>query len=262
MSLNVVEGGPAVAKRRRVKQGTVPAKARSSITMYIKQNYCAVILMLTAALVVSGCASQSVYRSPAAPTVQGFYHSAKKGETLWRISKMYGTGLEDIVRVNSIYDVTRIEEGQLILIPGTRREPKLIPAPAAATTGQYDPDEFIWPLKGKIVSTFGQTSNNMVNKGINIKPYASPDISASRPGKVVFCSNDFSSYGKTVILDHGDGFLTVYSRNSEVFVRAGEIVPQGRNIARAGSIGRDKSQYLHFEIRKGHKTENPLFYLP
>ena len=172
---------------------------------------------------------------------------------------MYNVSLEEIVRINNISDATQVEEGQLILIPGERREPKAVAAPVSSSPSGYDAGEFIWPLKGKVISTFGQTYNFMLNKGINIRPYGNPDVLASRPGRVVFCDDNFKSYGKTVIIDHGDGFLTVYAMNSEIFIRPGDTVPQGKRIARCGPA---KDQYVHFEIRKTHKSENPLFYLP
>ncbi|MCX5709267.1 MAG: M23 family metallopeptidase, partial [Candidatus Omnitrophica bacterium] len=52
------------------------------------------------------------------------------------------------------------------------------------------------------------------------------------------------------------------ARNSELFVKAGDNVLKGTLIAKAGSAGRDKNTYLHFEIRKGHVSQNPYFYLP
>jgi murein DD-endopeptidase MepM/ murein hydrolase activator NlpD len=121
--------------------------------------------------------------------------------------------------------------------------------------------DFIWPLKGKIIAVFGQSFNNMANKGINIQPYNDLDIKASRSGRIIFYADDFKNYGKTIIIDHGDGFSTVYARNAEIFVKIGDYVQQGSYIAKAGSSGRDKNIYLHFQIRKGHIPQNPNFYL-
>ncbi|MDD5097794.1 MAG: M23 family metallopeptidase, partial [Candidatus Omnitrophica bacterium] len=102
----------------------------------------------------------------------------------------------------------------------------------------------------------------IVNKGINLQGLNQTDILASRSGRVVFYVPELGNFGKTVIIDHGDGLRTVYSRVSEVFVRPGEDVQRGQVIARVGSTNKDKSVYLHFEIRKGAIPQNPLFYLP
>jgi murein DD-endopeptidase MepM/ murein hydrolase activator NlpD len=101
----------------------------------------------------------------------------------------------------------------------------------------------------------------MINKGINIQTYGSPNVVASRSGKVVFYDDNFKDFGKTIIIDHGDGFSTVYARNSQVFIKIGDYVQRGTLIAKAGSTDRDKNTYLHFQIRKGYIPQNPYFYL-
>ena len=215
---------------------------------------------LTAAaclLFLSGCAT-APYTKPVTPqsvNLPGIYHNVEKGETLWRISKTYGVDLEELVKVNRIADSTAIETGQKIFIPNYSK-------PKPQYVKYAENDDFIWPVKGRVVGSFGQVINNMINKGINIAPYGSRDIIASRSGRVVFLSNNFAGLGKTIILDHGDGFFTVYALSSEVFVRPGDSIKQGTVIAKLGSPGESKRNYLHFEIRKRHLSQNPVFYLP
>ena len=168
---------------------------------------------------------------------------------------MYRVGLEELVRVNRITDSTVIETGQKIFIPNPAN-------PKPVYLKYTNSDDFIWPLKGRVINSFGQIINNMVNKGINIAPYDSRDIIASRSGRVVFLSSNFAGLGKTIILDHGDGFFTVYSLSSEIFVKPGDNVRQGAVIARLGSSGEGRRGYLHFQVRKGHLSQNPIFYLP
>ncbi|OGX15189.1 MAG: hypothetical protein A2166_00160 [Omnitrophica WOR_2 bacterium RBG_13_41_10] len=201
---------------------------------------------------VIGCATSPLAISPQAPTnIHGIYHRIAKGETIWRISKIYNMDLEELIRINHISDVANIETGQLIFIPyGYRQSASNLPQ-----------DDFIWPLKGEVISVFGQAFNNMVNRGINIKPYRTKEVVSARAGKVVFYSPNFQGYGKTIIIDHQDGFLTVYARNADVYVKPADLVAKGSVIARAGSTGRDKNTYLHFEIRKNHIAQNPNFYL-
>ncbi len=171
---------------------------------------------------------------------------------------MYNVDLDDIVRLNHISDASRIESGQLIFIPRLQMKPALKPV----SSENQSPESFIWPIKGKVISTYGQTYNSMLNKGINIEAFKGHSVLASRSGKVVFAKDDFLSFGKTIIIEHTDDFFTIYSRNSEIFVRVGDIINQGMVIAKAGSAGRDRSDYLHFEIRKGSLSKNPYFYLP
>lgn len=203
---------------------------------------------------MSGCAGTAAISRPSPRiTMPGVYHRVQKGQTLWRISKIYDVNMDEIVRINRISDASSIEIGQLIFIP--HRE-----SVQYSSKGILD-DDFIWPVRGKVITAFGQSSNNMVNRGINIQPYGNSDVKASRKGKVIFCADNFKNFGKTIIVDHGDGFSTVYARNSKVFVKIGDYVQKGFTIAQAGSSGRDKKRYLHFEIRKGYIPQNPYFYL-
>ncbi|MCX5710687.1 MAG: LysM peptidoglycan-binding domain-containing M23 family metallopeptidase [Candidatus Omnitrophica bacterium] len=203
---------------------------------------------------IFGCAPAPYVRPSPPAGMPGIYHKVERGQTLWRIAKTYNEDLEELARINHIPDTTALEVGQLIFIPNRQK-----PAPLPAGTS---PDDFMWPLRGRVIATFGSVNNNMINRGINIQPGSSFDIVASRSGKVVFSDNNFVGFGKTLIIDHGDGFSSVYARNSELLVKAGDNVSKGALIAKAGSAGRDKSTYLHFEIRKGHVSQNPYFYLP
>ena len=195
----------------------------------------------------SGCAPAYYVEPSLAPLgVPGTYHRVVRGETLWRISKAYNADLGEIARVNHISDAASIEVGQSLFIPYGQTD--------KASPVKYSGDDFLWPLKGKITATFGQTFNNMINKGINIQSYSTSDVVASRSGKVTFFDEHFGGFGKTLIIDHGDGFSTVYAMNSQLFIKAGDYIQKGTAIAKASN--------LHFEIRKGHLPQNPLFYLP
>ena len=201
-----------------------------------------------------GCVPVPYVKTAPHEGLPGIYHRVKRSETLWKISKMYDVDLGELARVNRILDSTTIEVGQLLFIPNRQT--------VKPATLRYSSEDFIWPIKGRVIATFGETYNNMINKGINIQPHSGTEVVASRSGRVVFYANGFGGYGKTIIIEHGDGLSTVYARNSEVFIKAGESVQKGAVIAKAGSAGRDKNTYLHFEIRKGHIPQTPYYYLP
>ncbi len=215
------------------------------------------LIFLFCIVLISGCASVP-YTKPdskvSAVLPPGIYHQVEKGETLWRISKVYGVDIDELVRVNQIEDSAAIEIGQKILIPNQFSRKNVY-------VKTFESDDFIWPVRGRIVGTYGQVIDNMINKGVNIAPYDSREILASRSGRVVFLGNNFAGLGKTIRIDHGDGFFTVYSLSSEILVKPGETVKQGTVIARVGFPGEGKKGYLHFQIRKGHLPQNPMFYL-
>lgn len=187
------------------------------------------------------------------PTLPGIYHRVEKGQTLWQISKLYNVDLEELVEINRISDATKIETGQMIFIP-QYKTPQII-------YEKFSAEDFIWPVNGKVINYFGQISNGLINKGINIKISNNPEVVAARSGKVVFYSQNLKGYGKTIIIDHGDGLSTVYAGLSEVFIQVGDNVKKGSLIGRL-DLNESKNKNLHFEIRKGYTPQNPYFYLP
>ncbi|MCX5707395.1 MAG: peptidoglycan DD-metalloendopeptidase family protein [Candidatus Omnitrophica bacterium] len=208
------------------------------------------------ALAFIGCATAPKVSVPAVSlkAVPGLsYHKVTKGQTLWRIARLYGMDVEELVSMNNIQDSSKLEVGRQLIIPTERKTRTALPNNVE--------EDFIWPVKGKVVSAFSQ-ADNALNKGINIEPSRSADVLASRGGKVAFFNDDFLDLGKTIILEHPGGFWTVYGRNLEVYVKPGDEVVKGMVIAKAGIAGRGRKTYLHFEIRKGSKAQNPLFYLP
>jgi len=216
------------------------------------------IILILMALIVSGCATSPTYTVTRPPVprqvISGLHHRVEPKQTLWKISRMYNVDIDDILRANNISEDATIEVGQVLVIPG-RLKP---PSEPVFSTG----DDFIWPLKGKVLAGFGVNYRNLINKGINIQISLDADILASRSGRVVFYAADFGNFGRTLIIDHGNGLRSIYSGASDFFVRPGENVQRGALIGRIGSISKGKNNYLHFEIRKGTMPQNPLFYLP
>jgi murein DD-endopeptidase MepM/ murein hydrolase activator NlpD len=226
-----------------------------SPAFFKKMRKTAILILMLGMLNFYGCASVPIEPLPKTTVKPGsIYHRVEKGQTLWRIAKIYSVDIDELVKANRIADTSNIEIGQAILIP---RKPDEKPAGIPVTA-----EEFAWPLKGKVISSYGQVNGNLKNKGINIQAQENAKVIASRSGKVIFYGPLTGGFGKTIIIDHGDGYSTLYARNAEVFVKPGELVVKNAAIAKAGSAGRDKNTYLHFEIRKGHSPQNPGFYLP
>ena len=215
------------------------------------------IILVLIVIGLAGCASVPPYTGPSLPVsaqgIAGAHHRVEAGQTLWQISRLYAVDIDDILRLNHISEDATIEIGQVLLIP-SRLRPQNISIKSSG-------DDFIWPLRGRVIVGFGATYRNLINKGINIQAPAGAEILATRSGRVVFYAGSFGNYGKTIIIDHGDGLRSVYSRISEIFVQPGQSVQRGALVGRVGASLRDKNCYLHFEIRKGALPQNPLFYL-
>jgi len=182
------------------------------------------------------------------------YYYVKGGDTLWSISRLYDVDISALISANNLNDSRDIQRGQRLLIPGTakgREEPKRY----------FSKDFFSWPLKGNVVSYYGSKTDKAKNKGIDIRAAEGASVKASRAGKVVFCDEWLKGFGKTIILDHGDSFQTVYAYNSILLVKPGDAVEQNVVIAKVGRGGRAKEPSLHFEIRRNGEPQNPFYYL-
>jgi murein DD-endopeptidase MepM/ murein hydrolase activator NlpD len=186
---------------------------------------------------------------------KGVYHKVSKGETLWRIAKTYKISPDEIIQANSIPNAASIEENQLLFIPGADGV-QVVTLPL--TPGGKDGD-YMWPLRGRVVSFFEDRKGAYTNPGIDIKGSEGDIVRASREGHVVFADH-LSGYGNTVILDHSDGFFTVYGHNARLLVKLGDYVFRGEKIAQLGDGG--PAAFVHFEVRKGDSSKNPLHYLP
>ena len=195
--------------------------------------------------------------SPASP---GVYHRVERGETLWSISRRYSIPVRDLARSNRISDASQLEVGQKLWIPAVRK-PVSIPSHPEWVRESSSAD-FIWPVRGKVISIFGTRRRGTVNKGIDIQARPGAEVYAARNGTVSFTHEGLPGFGKTIILDHGDGFASVYAYVGEILVQPGDAVAQRQAIARVGETGRTEVPALHFEIRRHQKAQNPLRYLP
>lgn len=121
-----------------------------------------------------------------------------------------------------------------------------------------------WPLRGKIIRNYGQETRSygtsVISNGIDIAVPEWTTVVAADDGEVVF-SGPYGGQGKLIIIDHKNGFFTVYSYNNELLVSRGAQVKKGQPIAKSGMTGSATEPCLHFEVRKDGKAVNPLAYL-
>ncbi len=122
-------------------------------------------------------------------------------------------------------------------------------------------DGFLWPVKGQVVSRFGEKPNGQRNDGINIAAPAGTAVRAAESGIVVYAGNQIAGFGNMLILRHAGGFITTYAHNERLDVTVGDKVRRGQVIAEVGSTGTVTAAQLHFELRKGTEPLNPLGHL-
>ena len=120
---------------------------------------------------------------------------------------------------------------------------------------------FRWPVRGRVIASFGPTPNGLQNDGINLAVPEGTPVKAAEDGVVAYAGNELKGYGNLVLVRHSNGFVTAYAHASEILVKRGETVKRGQVIAHSGQTGNVTSPQLHFEIRKGSTPVDPSQYL-
>ena len=166
----------------------------------------------------------------ALPTLNGSYHQVRRGETLWRIARSYGLDPTALAAANRLRS-NQLEVGQKLFIP--------LPA---------ETRRFLWPLRG----SYGRSGAY----GVTIAAEAGSLVRATRSGRVAVAAHRLSGLGKTVVVDHFDGYLSVYAGLEEILVAPGSALRQGLPIGTAGS------RPIYFEVRYGATPKDTLALLP
>lgn len=196
------------------------------------------------------------------PPVTGIVHTVAAGETVYSIAKKYKTEPQNIV--NYIFndfvdlDTFSLATGQILYVPGGVIET----APAATRfvaqiqAGARGSSTFIWPATGLITQ-----EPVWYHMALDIANNAMPPVLAADGGTVIYAGCVSYGYGCSIIVDHGNGYQTLYAHLSSYNVEPGDVVSQGSQIGVMGSTGRSTGIHLHFEIRSGGSQLNPLNFL-
>ncbi|AOZ92888.1 hypothetical protein PNBC_18755 [Paenibacillus crassostreae] len=119
--------------------------------------------------------------------------------------------------------------------------------------------QFAWPVSGATISSTYGSRWGRSHKGIDIVS-GNRTIMASDEGVVTFTGN-ISGYGKAVVIDHSNGYTTLYGHLSSISVNQGQTIEKGSSIGVMGNTGRSTGTHLHFEIKKNDVAQNPMKYL-
>ena len=214
------------------------------------------------------------------------FHKVKKGETLYSISRQYKTDVYSISKLNNLKNINSINEGQALKIYGDLKnetknnygsnnnkanikkidsKKKLLKSNKKTTTKfKQTPSKnfkFMWPVKGKLISKYGKSSDGFFNDGININSKLNQKVGASNDGVVIYSGNEIPGYGNLILIKHSQNWITAYAHLGKVSIEKGDKVKKGQIIGLVGKTGNVRKPQLHFEIRKGKEAVNPLNYL-
>jgi murein DD-endopeptidase MepM/ murein hydrolase activator NlpD len=119
---------------------------------------------------------------------------------------------------------------------------------------------FDWPLaRGTLSSGFG-VRHGAMHEGVDIAAPVGTPVMAAASGRVIFAGR-MRGYGKIIIIQHENHYVTVYAHDSTNLVREGQMVSRGQVIGRVGRTGHTTGANLHFEVRHNNVASNPLIYL-
>jgi murein DD-endopeptidase MepM/ murein hydrolase activator NlpD len=209
-------------------------------------------------------------------------HVVGPGDTIYGVARRYGADPSQLVRLNAISPPYSISPGQKLILPvasagktravaqtaalrATRtaapkagappvtRVATAIPRPPARAGGK-----FLWPVRGRLITNYGRKSDGLHNDGINIAAPRGAPVHAAENGVVAYLGNELRGFGNLILIKHADGWVTAYAHNQNFLVRRGDTVKRGQVIARIGSSGNVATPQLHFEIRKGTRSVDPM----
>jgi murein DD-endopeptidase MepM/ murein hydrolase activator NlpD len=222
-------------------------------------------------------------RIPQEPT-----HVVRAGDTLYSVSRSYNTDVYTLAKTNKLKPPFTLTPGQRLTLPTGNNlttasqnlspkpikvEPVPVPSaklvkaePRLAKTSIPQPPKressrFAWPLKGKVLSSFGSQKAGLHNDGLNIAAERGTPVKAAENGVVAYSGNELRGFGNMILVKHSDGWITAYAHNENLLVKRGQTIKKGQTIASVGSSGGVTTPQLHFEIRKGMKSVDPTKFL-
>lgn len=197
----------------------------------------------------------------------GVRYKVSRGETVYSIAKKFQVDAQNIIDYpfNTFSDdeTFSLLAGQELIIPeGIKPNETIVDTPrniaqkVAPIPGVRGEGNFMWPTSGHISQKY-----YWYHPAVDIANPSNPDIVAAQGGTVVAAGWNGGGYGNYVVVDHGNGYETLYAHmlNNSMRVKAGDRVTQGQKLGVMGSTGRSTGTHLHFEVKKsGAGKMDPL----
>jgi murein DD-endopeptidase MepM/ murein hydrolase activator NlpD len=198
--------------------------------------------------------------------VTGVRYKVKRGETIYSIAKAYQVDAQNIIdypfNTFSNDETFALSAGQELIIPDGIKPKEIIldttrytARTVAAIPGVVGEGNFMWPTSGTISQRY-----YWYHRAVDIANHNNPAIVAAQGGTVVTAGWNAGGYGNFVIINHGNGYSTLYAHmlNNSVVVQAGQVVKQGQKLGTMGSTGRSTGTHLHFEVKGPNGNVDPL----
>ena len=207
--------------------------------------------------------------------VSGTVYTVKSGDTIGQIARQFGVEEDDIYKYNNISRGLKI--GKTIIIPGGKKMAEPAPETTLAKNSivtkthnavavieklvnpKQAPESgtrLLWPTEGHRITQYYSWRHT----AIDIANHVGTPLYAADDGTVIFAGWS-NGYGNNVVIDHGGGMKTRYAHASRLFVKVGQSVDRGEEIAAMGSTGWSTGPHIHFEVMINNVKYNPLNYV-
>ena len=244
-------------------------------------------------LIIPGLTKSSALKKAPAKAPLRTRYVVAQGDTAYSIARRYGVTTGELAEANNLSDLTRLREGQHLVIPNKgdqqgavrvasidekiglnkvtsvkqparkpiKRANKIKPVKSGVSSQLAGHGKFVWPARGRILSNFGRQKSGTINDGVNLALPVGSNIKAAGDGVVAYSGSELKGYGKLILVRHKNNWVTAYAHNSELMVKRGDKVRRGQLIAKSGKSGSVLQPQLHFELRRGSKPVNPMKHL-
>jgi murein DD-endopeptidase MepM/ murein hydrolase activator NlpD len=222
------------------------------------------------------------------PPANGVVVTVQGGDTVESIARRLKVG-EAALIAEPLNQLTRasdaLQAGRLLFVPGGQRETIVwqLPKPVEVRVNaggvkvysvgvcgevaipRLGANTYVFPVNTRYLSGYNYSASH---PGLDFAGRLGDPIYAADSGTVIYAGYSLGAngapigYGQYVVIDHGNGYQTLYAHASQLFVRCGQQVTRGAQIAAVGSVGKSTGPHLHFELRLGGTALNPWTRLP
>ena len=163
------------------------------------------------------------------------------------------------LRTGELSTLQQDEQRLQALLQSLQQAMRNVPPQGGVTSLRQLKGKLQWPVPGRITRRYGakQASGELQSSGVFIASRNGADVRAIATGRVAF-ADWLRGFGLLLIIDHGDGYMSLYGQNSSLYMNVGDWVKQGEVVAAAGSSGGQDQDGLYLELRKDGRPFSPM----
>ena len=222
-------------------------------------------------LLLVGCGHTKKHHAVPKTSFAGSVYAVQQGDTVHSIARKKQVSAFDLMEVNGIVDSGQLKPGQRLYIPEPELALSPTPKPKATPKPEHRPVpvpvadgktiNLAWPVKKAVVFKTFDTNPQRLHEGIALGAPRGTPVHAAASGEVIYVGQDEARYGRIVIINHEEPFVTIYAHLAQIDVSKGQKVKKNDPIGTVGTSGGVDSPRLYFQVRKHRTPVDPELYL-